>query len=282
MATYTGSDKRLAYLFEHGGGGGGSANIWTGTMAEYIAQASQIADDTAVFITDDEIQSLIVSSYDIYSTDEKEIGVWTDGKPLYKKTIKLSSPLTVNANSWATVDTLSEQINIIDAEGVYSTGAEYVYYAIGANCDTSNILTVLNYRGVYIELNYITLKYTKTSDIAGSGLFVPSGAVAHHYSTTEQVVGTWTDGKPLYEKTIDTSLSVSTGGLANITQLSNIDHLFMTEASFEESGIIYMLNEMSTRIMFDKNTGYLSLKAASGASWYGQIKITIRYTKTTD
>ena len=82
MATYTGADKRLQYLFEHGGGGGGSANIWTGTLAEYIAQASQIPDDTLVNITDDEIQSLVVASYDVYSTQEKEVGVWIDGKPL--------------------------------------------------------------------------------------------------------------------------------------------------------------------------------------------------------
>lgn len=34
-------------------GGGGSANVWSGTEAEYEAQASQIADGTIVIITDD-------------------------------------------------------------------------------------------------------------------------------------------------------------------------------------------------------------------------------------
>lgn len=93
MATYTGSDKRLEYLFQHIGGsgasalsdltdvdlnnlangqilkwdatnqkwinanesgGGGSANIWTGTQSEYEQQSSQITDGTLVNITDDE------------------------------------------------------------------------------------------------------------------------------------------------------------------------------------------------------------------------------------
>lgn len=289
MATYTGSDKRLAYLFEHGGGGGGSANIWTGTMAEYIAQASQIADDTAVFITDDETQSLIVSSYDIYSTDEKEVGVWTDGKPLYQKTVYIASVTsgTSYAHGAENVENIfiknikaKRNVGWFSSGHIFQDGTGYISESFSI-IPSPTVLYAYLYGNTISDCS-VTIQYTKTTDTAGSGLFVPSGVVAHHYSTTEQVVGTWVDGKPLYEKTIDTSLSVSTGGSANITQLSNIDHLFMTEASFEESGIIYMLNEMSTRVMFNKNTGYLSLKAASGASWYGQIKITIRYTKTTD
>lgn len=96
MATYTGADKRLSYLFQHSGGGGGSANIWTGTRAEYEAQASQIPDDTAVFITDDEIQSLIISNYAVYSTDEKEVGTWIDGSTLYRKSFVFTNSVTVS------------------------------------------------------------------------------------------------------------------------------------------------------------------------------------------
>ena len=84
MGTYTGQDKRLKYLFENGGGGGGSANIWTGTMAEYEQQASQIADDTLVCITDDEEQTQAMI---VYSTTEQVCGTWIDGKTLYQKTI---------------------------------------------------------------------------------------------------------------------------------------------------------------------------------------------------
>lgn len=40
-------------------------------------------------------------------------------------------------------------------------------------------------------------------EYAGSG-----GGASHVYSTTEQVIGTWIDGKPLYEKVI-TGLSIS-------------------------------------------------------------------------
>lgn len=100
-----------------------------------------------------------------YSTSETVIGTWIDGKPLYQKTFVLTNPLTINANAWGTVDTLSERINVIDVEGVLvDVSGEYVYYVVGANCDTNNVLTVLNYRNMAIQLNRITFRYTKASD----------------------------------------------------------------------------------------------------------------------
>jgi hypothetical protein len=48
----------------------------------------------------------------------------------------------------------------------------------------------------------VTVQYTKTTDTAGSGQWTPQGVPAHHYSTDEQVVGTWIDGSTIYEKTL--------------------------------------------------------------------------------
>ena len=96
-----------------------------------------------------------------YSTDEQIIGTWIDGSTLYEKTIILSTPLSMNANSWGTVSTLTEQINIVSAEGIYNTGTEYAFYPIGANCDTNKELTILNYRNVQNSINIIILRYTK-------------------------------------------------------------------------------------------------------------------------
>ena len=117
MATYSGSDKRLQYLFNasnnlaedydststyavddyvmYGGtlykcttavstaesfdstkwtevlvtdemssGGGGGSNVWTGTQAQYTAQASQIANGTLVTITDDEFDVVYAEQED--------------------------------------------------------------------------------------------------------------------------------------------------------------------------------------------------------------------------
>ena len=38
---------------------------------------------------------------------------------------------------------------------------------------------------------YVTLQYTKTTDVAGSGDYTTLGIPTVHYSTNEQVIGTW-------------------------------------------------------------------------------------------
>lgn len=103
------------------------------------------------------------SSYDLdYSTSEKDTGIkWIDGSTLYEKAITLSTPLDINANSWGSVSTLPEQINIVSAGGINNTGSEYVYFPIGANCDISKELTVFNYRNSQITINIVVLRYTK-------------------------------------------------------------------------------------------------------------------------
>lgn len=175
MGTYTGSDKRLKYLFEHGGGGGGSANIWTGTKAEYEAQASQIADDTAVFITDDEIQSLIVSSYAVYSTDEQVVGTWINGKPLYRKVIYLPSFSTNNLVSGVTYYgsfALSNYIADVDIAMV-DTVHSFLTNSQGTMMrsidegqyekDTGNITLFTTYQRLNLVF-YVCVEYTKTTD----------------------------------------------------------------------------------------------------------------------
>lgn len=53
------------------------------------------------------------------------------------------------------------------------------------------------------KVQYQDGKFRTTDDSGG-------GSSGHNYSTTEQVIGTWIDGKPLYEKTLDFSSSPKT------------------------------------------------------------------------
>lgn len=138
-----------------------------------------------------------------YSTEERQVGCWSDGKPLYQRTFALSSPITVITNSWATVDTLSAQIDIKDAEGVLDTNGECTYYAIAASCDSNGAFSIFNYRSVDIQINYVTIRYTKPTDTAGSSIWTPQGNYSVNFSETEHIIGTWIDGSTLYEKTID-------------------------------------------------------------------------------
>ena len=171
MATYTGLDKRIAYLFEHGGGGGGGA----GSLSESR----------------------------IYSTNEQVIGLWTDGKPLYQKTFFSTISATGN-QLLADISGLNVDQYYLEAAYIQVSNASipmgYVqgvanFYAYVRTSD--NTIRAVTSTTAYIgEKVVAVLNYTKTTDQGGQSI----SGILHTYSTDEQIVGTWIDGKPLYEK----------------------------------------------------------------------------------
>lgn len=122
------------------------------------------------------------------------------------------------------------------------------------------------------------------------------GGYAHHYSTTEQVVGTWIDGKPLYEKTINVQYSdLSTyGSFKGIPledtneKIRNVISACAISASYGNCFLgctLYgNLNDLSRYFALNMYYNILVI-AVSGYSWEQiapDICATIQYTKTTD
>lgn len=154
-----------------------------------------------------------VSSGDIYSLEERQVGVWTDGKPLYQKTVEINSLpsstyTTVNyAHNIGNVDKIVEwkgygrfasgSVTEIPAMQFSNTGATALASFYG-QVDATNISIMVGTDRSAMTATF-TIRYTKTTDVAGSGEYVPSGDKAVHYSTEEQVVGTWIDGSTIYE-----------------------------------------------------------------------------------
>ena len=111
------------------------------------------------------------------------------------------------------------------------------------------------------------------------------------YSTKEQVIGTWIDGKPLYQKTVDVANLAIPEGITNIAHnISNIG-----EYKIVKKAIIIALDGTNYSLpYFSKNgTAYTAVhavdettfKVMSTTNWatteYSHIYITIQYTKTT-
>lgn len=120
----------------------------------------------------------------------------------------------------------------------------------------------------------------------------------HNYSTNEQVVGTWIDGKPLYETTISANV---TGNSQSITLadkgINNIGFATITESTIVDSeGLVFPLNatyqsgQLISDIQF--TTLYLGVDGANSSlevELNGDtltapyvIYATLHYTKTTD
>lgn len=139
---------------------------------------------------------------DCYSTEERQVGCFVDGKPLYQKTFNNLS-ISMTAGEW--IDTVSSagMDEIISAFGILTyTGNAYMVNFDTRIVEGSSYVKVISRNVSNVQtLISLTLQYTKTTDTAGSGIWTPDGTPAHHYSLTEHIIGTWYDGSTLYEKT---------------------------------------------------------------------------------
>lgn len=197
------------------------------TQAEYEAlPASKLTDGIAYFIKD----STEAEGFPplIYSLQERQVGIWTDGRPLYQKVIhKENSQETFS--DYVTIETISNAvpIKICGIARRYINSNTILWYAIPSRPEDGGSYSYnitarfyndsIQYRidqyGTQITDLWIIVQYIKTTDTPGSGTWTTQGALAHHYSTEEHIIGTWVDGKPLYEKTfLKTLSSTSTGG----------------------------------------------------------------------
>lgn len=230
----------------------------------------------------------------IYSEEEREIGVWKDGKPLYEKTIAR----TFDADEVYTVFASGIDIAFIQSCFFEYTSGRYMspYYMsstnvannISLNSDVlSGALTLVNQTRT-ARYFYVTVRYTKTADQAGSGTWTPQGVPAVHYSTDEQIVGTWVDGKTIYEKTVYVgALTVDSSDHSVAHNIQNFDRLidFTATGRLSSSSTnrhvsfnFYRPGSTNGSFFMVDNTSVIYMN-----NWDAQIVdvyITIRYTKS--
>ena len=235
----------------------------------------------------------------LYSTTEKVVGCWTDGKPLYQKTIVDTMPAAVNTTKDISIGNNIEICFIVGAFVKASAGAlqplpciapvmttTYSFNGImlfGNSGSPSNSIRLGTNIAIAVSAPvYITIQYTKTTDSANSF----KHADENNYSTTEHIVGTWIDGKPVYQKTIDfgtlpnsTVKSVS-HGISNMNKFIKISGVWFDANNgwdinwSSHSTIAHQINAKVTK-------SNISITTASNYSAYSAY-ITIQYTKTTD
>lgn len=215
----------------------------------------------------------------IYSLEEREIGVWTDGKPLYEKTIDLGNTVSISYNSWTLLDYDISNIETL----VYCNTPNYGNLMAGKNpngqlqCQTARNNDTVTSR-------YLTLQYTKTTDTAGSGSWTPQGVPAVHYTTDEQVIGTYL-GETLYEKTIVVSaLSIGENTINHL--ISGIGEIIKVEGKANYSGDCINMPYTSTvtgyviGIQANATRILINVGASFNANDFSNISITLQYTKS--
>lgn len=247
----------------------------------------------------------------IYSEEERKIGVWTDGKPLYQKTVHINA--LPNASQIGQYVDYPHGIADIETICYYECITHYPTNVYGNTIKTprvtfstsgfnnqSSMDAYCNYTNIRIEVGQdrsnanadFTIWYTKTTDVAGSGSWTPSGVPAVHYSTNETVVGTWTNGKPLYERTIEFNCADTSNVQTAYSIPSNCFVRTVCDAYFENSA-----NNLSQQFRYTwykdhfwsyivNNSGHaISVhRETTDGNWQSGVKFVaiIRYTKTTD
>lgn len=257
----------------------------------------------------------------IYSTDEREVGVWLDGKPLYQKTKVCNLSDMTEASSSVYYKAIADSGQQIKAVTGYAESSVYGRcefgtrsYIYGTNntiyweyTNQRNNITIRCY-GTEAQPSslgtvtvYYTYWYTKTTDVAGSGRYTTTGGEAHHYSETEQVIGTWIDGSPLYERTLKLDLPTTISdrnwftintGLSGITAIEYTAVLMNSNnravawsprfVTNTVSGVTpnQPLNTTQTfNVMFQTST--IAVQLGSNITSGSYIALTVRYRKTT-
>lgn len=204
--------------FSSGGGGGSytagdGIDITDDTISIDPMPAEDVDEVIDVYPTAGNLVSIVnaFNKSDLYSTEEKMIGQWTDGKPLYQKTFVRQFP-EFSSEGLVNVDLSNLNVDIVvkmeqllirpNDDEIYETRVNSAL--VNNNVVSNKIIYISSDHHIDITSNrtsdslstiYLTVQYTKVTDTA------ISIGEATEYSTDEKVVGTWIDGKPIYQKT---------------------------------------------------------------------------------
>ena len=237
--------------------------------------------------------TMIFSDLD-YSTEEQMTGRrWIDGRPIYQKTLFIAD--SISNTEMQTSSTIENVDTVIKLNGFckWNDGNSYAFpipYITRSLDQSIQIFYEYSTKSIYIGTNititnvYATMIYTKTTDTASSPVATPKVEAMHNYSTEEKVVGTWIDGKPLYEKTIVYDGIVKTD--TKIYQNESIDEIVnVSNKCFYDT----LFNKWNTEITSTYNLGIIArgdyLQGEVNSEYGDRItkcRCTIQYTKTTD
>lgn len=291
-------------------------------LSEYQALSKEEKNnDTNYYITDadniDDVSSVgtagSLKPWLYNSNEEVVIGVY-NGKPLYRKMFNMS--VTCSANYFAYYKLVDYMDNANDIEKIVNYSA-YIpsigsvvpkIFAVSTGISEYNASLIIESATQIVvstgkqitfdnTLCEVTIEYTKTTDAENSGVnLMPYTYVqnaSNNYSTEEQVVGRWIDGKPLYQKTYDiTGISLT----ANIwfhypIEIENLESVLKIEGNRvnADKKHVYSMDGINTDIAqgmkliyngFDNAISFVATKDNANVDTH--YFVTIQYTKTTD
>lgn len=120
----------------------------------------------------------------------------------------------------------------------------------------------------------------------GNGSF-STPALCENYSTNEQVIGSWINNEPLYQKTVKFGTLPNNSSKSIAHNISNLDFIVSAEMTAKSStGYIPIpfvhRSSIGNQIQLGIDSVNINVFTATNQTNYIDSYITIRYTKTTD
>lgn len=225
----------------------------------------------------------------IYSDTERVVGVWRDNKPLYQRTFVFETPVAVSYSAFTdtTIDSTDIE-NIVDNHATHADGTNYGSLIADPTRQThTKVGLQTNRNGNNANVKTLTIRYTKISDVAGSGNWNTDGVPTVHYSTTEQVIGTWENGKPLYARLINPNITANATASGDIKYGSFALSNFIADVDMAwiDTGMSYYEVSGATRgfmsAWYQKDNGLITITTLFERNNV-PATIAIKYTKSTD
>ena len=218
----------------------------------------------------------------MYSADEKMIGQWIDGKPLYSKTIQsviptAGSDTTVSLSSLGidSLVNLESSISVFNTmpviDGYMAEPSSSLITRVQVFIGSAGTLYVRNigYTAEAGKTIYVTLKYTKTTD---SPISIGNDT---DYSTDEKIIGTWIDGSPVYQKVLRPASNISLTSPTNLHEVSSLNIKELITAELHRYP-----NDGAVPAYLDKDGNYIRLLQSAIGTYYTNGFLVLRYTKT--
>ena len=119
----------------------------------------------------EKLENSLKQTKQVYSLEEKVVGTWIDGKPIYRKVVQTTTPAT--ANVWTDIDTGIENIETHISKNISYKVNTLTYFADAYENSTYRFLAVPNGNKVSVLVGIsswcskpmtMVLEYTKTTD----------------------------------------------------------------------------------------------------------------------
>ena len=249
---------------------------------------------------------------DYYSTDEKIVGIWDDGKPLYQKNYHFTGA-PIPANTWTSVADLSSLNTDICMFSGYcknNTNGQILsipyddqgtYFAVQIEPTNKTLYVRTNYITNINGLYCVIIQYTKTTDTATSALTTPgcydlnrpdlwpenkelffgNGLYGKRYVGNTPAIASGSGTQILIDPDLTTANIINSGGYIQVTNSSNVHpRPTINTTACSSGGAIYFYSS----IISTAQSGIaLSYKITSDISWRtttsDKYNVWITYTK---